>query len=330
MSFGVALVGLDHWYTAFAFAESAAASTVAPLVVVSEFDRERLNYLSSKYPNVLATTDAGSAIHAPGVELVAVCAATDQAVPICKAALQAGKHVLSVKPPARSLAELDDVLAVARQSGTFYGSFEGMQRLHPRAQILRDLLTQDAIGTALSFHQVGHGSLPAPWPGESGDSWWLHQSQVPGGAWIDHAIYAVDLARFVFNGEVDFATGVIENRVHKHLEVEDYGAALMRLQPTNGNPGVTLHIEDTWAAQPGGGTSRYQIIGTHGTIHWEGSDWVVKRGKDETRHPVPSGPSFGLDELAQRLQTGQTPPFGMDDARANLAACLQVYDAARR
>jgi len=145
---------------------------------------------------------------------------------------------------------------------------------------------------------------------------------------MDHALYAVDLARFVFGGEIDRAAGLIENRVHADLGVEDYGVALLRLARENAPP-VSLIFEDTWAAAgPGGGASRQQIIGTHGTLRADGPDWVVTKGGEETRHAIPDAPFFQLDALADLLLAGAAPPFGAHDARVNLAACLRVYAAA--
>ncbi len=331
MPFGIAVVGLDHWYTAFGVLEGAAKSEKTPLIGIAEAGAERREEMRGKYPSALVTEDPETLFRRDDVALVAITAPTSAAPDLAKRALAAGKHVLSVKPPARTLAELDAVIAAANQAGRFYGSFEGMQRLTPRVQLLRELIQSGAIGQPMAFYQMGHGGLPQPWPQQQGDSWWLHAENAPGGAWIDHAIYAVDLARFVFGGEIDYAAGIIENRVHKNLSLEDYGASLMRLAPAGGGPGVSLIFEDTWTAEPGGGAHRQQILGSAGSLRPEGSDWVLtKGGAAETRHPVPPGPFFNLEALADLLQNGQTPPFGSDDARANLAACLAVYESAAR
>lgn len=330
MAFGIAVVGLDHWYTAFGVLDIAAASTVAPLVSVADPNTDRQAQMREKYPKALVTGSADEAMNRDDVDLVAICATTDQAPDLAKRALALGKHVISVKPPARTLAELDSVIAAAETAGKFYASFEGMQRLTPRITVLRDLIQGGAIGLPMSYHQIGHGGLPSPWPGQTGDSWWIDASKVPGGAWIDHAIYAVDLARFVFGGEVDFATGVIEKRVHTHLNLEDYGMSLMRLRPSSGGPGVSLIFEDTWTAKPGGGAHKQEFIGSEGTLKPGGNEWLVLKGKEEVRHAIPAAPFFRMDALADMLQKGEPLPFGPADARANLAACLAVYEAAAK
>jgi predicted dehydrogenase len=316
--FKIAICGLDHWYTALGLLDLAKNATGVTLVGVEEPDTARQAWLTEKHPDVALLADAATS----EADLVAICAPTADAPAIALRMLRAGKHVLSVKPPAKTLEELDSVIAVAEQAGRFYGSFEGVQRLHPRAQLLKKLIDDGAIGTPLSFHQVGHGPLPQPWPGgESGaPSWWLDPQKVPGGAWIDHAIYALDLARFLFGGEVDFAQGVLGNRLHPALPLEDYGVSLMRL-----TSGVALIFEDTWAAVPKTGYGRYFFLGTEGTITAEGSEWVVRRSGEETRHSIPDAPFLSLTVLAEALQQGAALPFGAADARANLEACLRVY-----
>ena len=245
MPFGIAVIGLDHWYTGFLVLDIVSASEKTPLIGVAERDESRRAEIGKRYPAAKVTEHADALIARPEVALVAITTSTDQAPEIAKRALAAGKHVLSVKPPARTLAELDTVIAAAKRANRFYGSFEGMQRLNPAARIARDLIHSGAIGQPLSFYQQGHGGVPQPWPGQNGPSWWTDRARVPGGAWIDHAIYALDFARFVFAGEVESASGIIENRVQKNLTVEDYGASLMRLRPTGGGPSVSLIFEDT-------------------------------------------------------------------------------------
>ncbi len=328
MALGLAVLGLDHWYTAFGMTDTAAKSAVAPLVGVAELNPARIDSVRERITEAIVTDNAAELLKRDDVGIVAICASTDQAPALAKASLAAGKHVVCVKPSARTLAELDEVIAAAEASGKFFGSFEGMQRLTPRITLLRDLIQGGAIGVPMSYHQIGHGGLPQPWPGQTGDSWWLHKEQVPGGAWIDHAIYAIDLARFVFAGEVTAAVGVIENRIQTNLSLEDYGMALLKLKPNSGGASVSLMLEDTWTAMPGTGRHRVEFLGSAGYLQPEGNEWVVTRGSEETRHPIPESPFFRIDALVNLLESGSPLPFGPADARANLAACLAVYEKA--
>ncbi|MBB6049777.1 Gfo/Idh/MocA family protein [Armatimonas rosea] len=330
MRFGVALLGLDHWYTAHGVCEIASKSERVALIGVSSPDATHRAWASEKYPEIQVTETAAPLLARDDVHLVAICAPTAAAPELAKQALAAGKHVVAVKPPARTVAELDSVIVAAEVAGKFYGSFEGMQRLTPRVLKLRELLQSGAIGTPLSYHQIGHGGLPSPWPGQpsGAPSWWIDSSQAPTGAWADHAIYAIDLARFVFDGEIVWSAGLIENRVHTTLPLEDYGIALLKLQPRAGGSAVSVMLEDTWAAAPGGGAHRVLFIGTHGQIRPEGNDWIVTANGEETRHTPDPSPFFHLDSLAEALQSNADIPWSAADARANLAACLAVYAGA--
>ncbi len=342
MAFGIAVLGLDHWYTAFGVLDNCAASAETPLLSIYEPDAARRAEVAALYPRALVTDSAEAALSVPGVELAAICARTGDAVRLSKQALAAGKHVVSVKPFARTVDEAADVLDTATRAGRFFGSFEGMQRLQPRAELLRDLIASGTIGEVLSFHQVGHGPLPAPWRGaKNGEpSWWIDPEQVPGGAWIDHAIYAVDLARFALDGYLPEAVegdgdqrilgATLANRVHKQLPVEDFGAVLIALRRRNGGRGggadVTLNITDTWCAAPGTGYGEYRFIGTEGTLTADGNAWVAQAKIGTTRQEWATGSAyFRFDTLAALLQSGAPVPFGKTDALENLRVCLSVY-----
>ena len=326
MRFGVVVLGLDHWYTAHGVCEIAAKSERVALIGVQSPHELHRAWATEKYPDVTVTDDPAALLARDDVHLVAICAPTADAPALAKQALEAGKHVVAVKPSATSLAELDEVIVAAEVAGKFFGSFEGMQRLTPRVQKLRALIQSGAIGTPLSYHQIGHGGLPSPWPGQpsGAPSWWIDATKAPTGAWTDHAIYAIDLARFVFGGEITWSAGLIENRVHTELTLEDYGIALLKLVPTSGGS-VSLMLEDTWAAAPGGGAHRVLFIGTHGTLRPEGSDWVVSADGKETRHTPDESPFFPLDVLAEALTNDADIPWTAADAHANFAACLAVY-----
>ncbi|MFM7323018.1 MAG: Gfo/Idh/MocA family protein [Armatimonadota bacterium] len=330
MPFGVAIAGLDHWYTAFGVCEITASSPDLSLVGISDGNADRREWASTTYPDAVVADSIEPLLACDDVHLVCICAPTAAAPDIARRALAAGKHVVAVKPSAHTLADLDSVIDTAREAGRFFGSFEGMQRLHPKADTLRRLLADGAIGVPLSFHQVGHGGLPSPWPGQpsGAPSWWLDPNAIKTGAWLDHAIYAIDLARYVFGGEVAEIAGHIGNRLHAELPLEDYGIALMRLDTATGP--VSLLIEDTWAAEEGGGAHWLRIVGTRGFLRSEGNTWVVSRNGEDVVHPIEDSPFFPMENLAAGLVEGGSLPFGPEDARRNLDACLRFYATASR
>ncbi len=58
------------------------------------------------------------AIVRPDVDVVVVATTNDALTPIAIAAVEAGKHVLVEKPAARSVAELDRLIAAAERHGS--------------------------------------------------------------------------------------------------------------------------------------------------------------------------------------------------------------------
>lgn len=75
-------------------------------------------------------------------------------------AMQAGKHVLCEKPAAINLPQLDEVLAVARQTGLLF--MEGMKPpFYPLYQKLKEHLTTDPIGP-IGYVRAGSAVVDCP------------------------------------------------------------------------------------------------------------------------------------------------------------------------
>ena len=84
---------------------------------------------------------------------------------------------------------------------------------------------------------------------------------MPGGAWLDHSIYAVDTARWLLGSEMALVCGVSANQRYPDLGVEDFGIATYTM-----DDGAVALIEDTWTADRGYGFSRSELFGSAGTI----------------------------------------------------------------
>src|SRR5581483_11345503 len=138
---------------------------------------------------------------------------------------------------------------------------ESQRRLSPDGQRLKEWLDAGRIGRPLRFTQMLHGSLPMAWPGSTATGWWTEPARVPGGAWLDHAIYAIDTARWLLGSEPANVMGIAANQRYPNLAVEDFGIATYTLA----NGAVAL-IEDTWTADRGAGFSRTELFGSGGTI----------------------------------------------------------------
>lgn len=323
-SFGIAVVGLDHWYIALAAIDVFNKSSEFPLIGAADHHDWRREYLKSRGV-AHVTEDFDALLNDDRVRLVFAMTNAAENEEVSRHALEAGKDVLSVKPPAMTVEGADQLVKLAEEKGRFFASFEAMNRFSARRRQLKALIRDGAIGQPTTYCRLSQGGLPQPWAGQQGDSWWLDPSKVPGGAWIDHAIYAVDEIRDLFGTEIATAQAIIENRRYTDLKVEDYGIATMETASS-----MTAVIEDAWLADHHAGVQT--IIGREGALHLSGpaakdGPLLIRAGKPEVLPAAPDEEPIYV-AFCRALQNGEVP-FSGRDSRANLAACLAAYRSAR-
>ncbi|RYD50483.1 MAG: oxidoreductase [Sphingomonadales bacterium] len=82
----------------------------------------RAGEVHARYPDA-AVTDAAALIADPSIALVAISTPNDSHFPLAKAALLAGKHVVIDKPFTNTIAEAEELDALAEASGLVIGAF---------------------------------------------------------------------------------------------------------------------------------------------------------------------------------------------------------------
>jgi len=328
---GVAILGLDHWYSAEHMAPAVIDSASVRLVAVSHDDPAKGRQLIRNADDTFWTSDYRAALDRKDVDIVVLLYSTDRNMAICQEAAALGKHIVSVKPMALDLADADAIVAAVRAAGVQFFPLESQRRLNPDSRRIKSWLDQGRIGRPLRFTQMLHGSLPMAWPGSSETGWWTDPDRVPGGAWLDHAIYAVDSARWLLGSEMTQVCGVSYNQRYAELAVEDFGIATYTM-----DDGAVALIEDTWTADRGYGFSRSELFGSAGTISEDSNlrGAVALRGDFGLEGALSldlrrESRSLVIDHLAAVVRGEIAPAATIDDGRANLAACLAFYEAAR-
>ncbi|MDQ3854945.1 MAG: Gfo/Idh/MocA family oxidoreductase, partial [Chloroflexota bacterium] len=142
----IAIVGLDHWYSAFPFAESVAARPDATLVAIAEAQEERARELASRVGVDRVVADVSELLADAEIDAVASFINTAHNPSVCVAAARAGKHLLSVKPLARDLGGASQILEAVRASGTVFLPAESRGRLADQAQTLKRWLAEGRLG----------------------------------------------------------------------------------------------------------------------------------------------------------------------------------------
>jgi predicted dehydrogenase len=325
---GVAVVGLDHWYWAFDLAQNAAQGELTKLVAVADANAARADEVS-KRTGAPALTDLRAAIEHPDAQIVAITTSTDLAPELIKQAAAAGKHILGVKPFALDMETADSLVDAVTRAGVQYFPLESGWRLSPERIRQRQWVVEGRIGRPVRYSQTMHVGLPQAWPGSTESGWWLDPNRVPGGGWLDHAIYALDYARWVFGSEPVNVTGVAGARRHTELPLEDYGVATYDFAS-----GQTAVIEDTWTADQGASFSRSELVGTAGSICDDSSAWGKIAVRGDFGHSgwlalePARGPMHAVTHLAEAVRDGKPTVATVADARANLAGCLAFYRVA--
>lgn len=339
--YGVGIVGLDHWYAGIGAADDLRNSQRARVVAVAHRDEPMLRQFAAEREIPTATTDYSAIAGREDVDIVVTACTTAQNVDLCLDAVRRGKHVVSVKPFAMSLADADRLLGPVRSAGVLFMSFDSIYRLSPQGQLYKQWITEGRIGTPLSATIIQRTSLRGAsmdWPGRPAEyTWWRDPSKVPGGGWIDHSIYQLDLFRWLLDDEVVRVTGVAKNLSHPELpkELEDFGVGLFEF-----GKGAVVTIEVTWTAPPSGGLSQTQLVGTEGQIVFDPTltgklavsgkfDGPAGGGWTAFAPPARRGGGGPVEHLIDCLESHRPSVATIADSRATLAACLAFYESAR-
>jgi predicted dehydrogenase len=339
--YGVGIVGLDHWYAGIGAADDLRRSTRAKVVAVAHRDEEKLKEFAAERNIPVTTTDYTAIAGRADVDIVVTACTTVENVDICLDAVARGKPVVSVKPFAMSLADADRLVTAVQAADVPFMSFDALYRLSPQSRLYKRWIDEGSIGTPTSGTIIQRASLRGAsmdWPGRPNDNtWWRDPTKTPGGGWIDHAIYQVDLLRWLLDDEVVRVGGVAKTVAHPELpkELEDFGVAFLEF-----GRGAVVTVEVTWHAPPAGGFGQWQLVGTEGQIVYDQSlsGKLAVSGKFETpagggwtlfNPPARRSDGGVVEHLIDCLISGQKPVATIADSRAALAVCLGFYEAAR-
>ena len=299
----------------------------AKLVVCADVDGKRAQSLAAAFPECDATGDWRSAVRRPDVDVVIAATTNAALLDTSLASVEAGKHVLVEKPAARTVAELDQLLAAVQKSGVLvHVGFN--HRYHPGLQKARELVDKGELGELMFVRgRYGHG-------GRIGydREWRADPTLSGGGELIDQGVHLIDLARWFLGNFVD-----VQGFAHTYfwdMPVDDNGFMLLR---TAGKQAAFLHVSCTeWK-----NLFSLEIYGRKGKLHIEGlgGSYGVERlsfykmlpemGPPDTAiWEYPRGDnSWGLEfaEFLEDIRLKRPPSASLHDARAALSVVERIY-----
>ncbi len=358
----IGIVGLDHWYIGREVPAVAARRDDAVVVAVAHSHEGNRKELADRWSIPFETSDLMAVATSPDVDVVVTACTTAEHVDLALAAARHGKHLVTVKPCAMSVPEARRLRDGVAAAGVLAVPFEANTRFQAHGRTFARAIRDGAIGNVQSASLVGRFTIDGArldWPGQPNpNAWWMDPAKVPGGGWMDHAIYLVDWLRWAFQDEVASVSGVAKTLVHHDLspKQDDFGVALLEF-----SRGAIATVEVTWSSPRGHYQMGWQVTGSEGDLAWDGTispgmSIRARHGTPEAGkwHPLAADGSEGtatspsrsgedipvsrvrgtqptgcLDHLLDCLADGTTPIASLDDSVRTLEACMAFHDAAR-
>lgn len=173
------------------------------LVAIAGTHREAALSMARRF-GVADVVDTGLLLADPSIDLVYIATPPFLHFPQAKAALLAGKHVICEKPLAMTVAEADELLALARGRDLLCVA-NLMQRYNPLYDMTRGLILSGVLGQCL------HGGFEN-YASDEGlrEDHWFWDREKSGGIFIEHGVHFFDLFEgWLGAGEVVAAQSVL-------------------------------------------------------------------------------------------------------------------------
>lgn len=215
------------------------------------------------------------------IEAVLIATPNDLHKDLSIAALRAGKHVVCEKPVALNTAELDEIVAVAKETGNTFMVHQN-RRWDPDFLIVRDLYRNRQIGDLYQIESRVQGANGIP-----GD--WRHVKKQGGGMVLDWGVHLLDQILWLVDSPVKDVKADLSYILGE--EVDDGFFALITFE--NGVKAIVEVGTSNYTQLP-----RWYIKGIEGTATIQ--DWALNgkmvraTGREDVAAPKPVQAGVGL------------------------------------
>ena len=188
-----------------------------------------------------------------GIEAVVVATVNKSLLPITRAALQSGKHVLCEKPLGRNAWEAKEMMETAQKANRVL-KVGFNHRHHPALWRAQKMAQSGKIGPLMSIRAAyGHGGRPGY------DQEWRGDPELAGGGeLLDQGVHVIDLCRW-FLGDFVQVSGMLGTWFWQVAPLEDNGFALLRTAQ-----GQVAQIHTSWTQWKN--LFRFEIFGRDGFL----------------------------------------------------------------
>jgi len=304
------------------------------LAAVVDLDVDRAGEFAARFGAGAVYADADALLASEQLDLVHICTPPQTHVPLAITALRAGVPALIEKPTALSLAQMDELVAVSRETGvpalTVY-----QHRFGAGAQRLMRLVADGALGRPLvatceTLWHRGPEYFDLPWRGR-----WEIEG---GGPTMGHGIHQFDLLLAVLGPWARLTAFAARQQLP--TDTEDVSMALVEFD----NGALATVVNSIVSPRE---TSRLRFDFAHATVeleHLYGYDdaaWTFTAAPghehlaelwsaDAAPDGGPSGHRAQLAAIVDALCAGTTPGVAADEARRTLEFAAATYASAFR
>lgn len=303
----VALIGYGFAGRTFHAPLLAAVPAVA-LAVVGSSDPSRVR---ADLPHARVVTDPIAAATDPDVDLVVIAAPNQAHVPLARAALRAGKHVVIDKPMAPTLAEARELVAEAERHGLLLSVFQN-RRWDSDFLAVREAIGSGVIGEATHVESRIERFRPEV------RARWREQAGPATGLWWDLGPHLVDQALELLGRPDHVVASLAVQR--EGGEATDWAHVVLEC----GERRAVLQA-GMLAATPG---ARFVVHGTRGSLVKQAADRQEAQLVEGLR---PGEPGWGEDRDPLWIHEGGTarsmPVASGDQSRYYAAVAAAILGA---
>lgn len=334
----IAILGLDHWYSALAYIPALARDPRIKIAGIAHHELARAQKVASDSGVERVVAEPAALLEDRSIDAVAIFTSTDRVPDLCIAAAQAGKHILTIKPLACTLDEATAVVRAVRATGVRLLPTEGVGAGGRRGpvELVRSMVSEGRLGEIAFARCSVSAGLPWSWPDDPKPGWFVDPARCAGGGWIDHAIYQIDRLRWILGREVESVRGERATARHKDLQVEDWGSALVEFEG-----GTLAELRNDWF-MPSGSMfqDQFEVAGAKGVVRVDivthrvqVAETPLRWGALDRWRDVAAPPNYDEATVTRHVADvvlGQAEPLAtVEDAWRNLAVAEAFYEAAQ-
>lgn len=205
----------------------------------------------------------------PEVDIVLVAVPNDLHKAYCIEALRHGKNVLCEKPVTMNSKDLEDIMAVAKETGMVF-TVDQNRRVNKDFVLMKRSVEAGLLGDVYVIESRVEGSRGVP-------AGWRTTKAQGGGMMLDWGVHLIDQIMYMYPDAK--VTNVFCKMYEIHYDVDDN----FRLTMTLSN-GITAHIEvstNNFIKHP-----RWYVLGTDGTLQiddWDSEGRIVRcKSREDT------------------------------------------------